>query len=166
MHTIQPGRQRPGWVLLHQWMAEPIQGHDAAREGVTDGPGRVPEHTISFRQWSGYQQRDLLGDPVRNGALLYAPAGSYSCVPWSCRLESLTWRCPKWSVLLRSVQGVRPLAPRCGYPVTLGRYFFPAGHAKHGATPLGFLSRGTFQGMGKIRREKPRGRLEAVFGGG
>ena len=31
--------------------------------------------------------------------------------------------------------------------------------------PLGFLSRGTFQGMGKIRREKPRGRLKAVFGG-
>ena len=30
--------------------------------------------------------------------------------------------------------------------------------------PLGFLSRGTFQGMGKIRREKPRGRLGAVFG--
>ena len=32
--------------------------------------------------------------------------------------------------------------------------------------PLGFLSRGTFQGMGKNRREKPRGRLKAVFGGG
>ena len=31
--------------------------------------------------------------------------------------------------------------------------------------PLGFLSRGTFQGMGKIRQEKPRGRLKAVFGG-
>ena len=31
---------------------------------------------------------------------------------------------------------------------------------------LGFLSRGTFQGMGKIRRGKPRGRLKAVFGGG
>lgn len=31
--------------------------------------------------------------------------------------------------------------------------------------PLGFLSRGTFQGMGKIRRESPRGRLKAVFGG-
>ena len=30
---------------------------------------------------------------------------------------------------------------------------------------LGFLSRGTFLGMGKIRLEKPRGRLKAVFGG-
>ena len=33
-------------------------------------------------------------------------------------------------------------------------------------TLLGFLSRGTFQGMGKIRREKPHRRLKAVFGGG
>ena len=32
-------------------------------------------------------------------------------------------------------------------------------------TPLGFLSRGTFLGMGKIRRKSPRGRLKAVFGG-
>ena len=31
--------------------------------------------------------------------------------------------------------------------------------------PFGFLSRGTFRGMGKVKREKPRGRLEAVFGG-
>ncbi len=31
---------------------------------------------------------------------------------------------------------------------------------------LGFLSRGTFQGMGKIMREKPRGQLKALFEGG
>ncbi len=56
-------------------MAEPIQGHGAAQKGITDGPGRVPtqgqEQMISLRQWSGYQQRNPFGVPVKNGALLY-----------------------------------------------------------------------------------------------
>ncbi len=140
MHTIQPGRQRPGWVFFALVDGGAIQEHGAAWKGVTDGLGRVPtqgqEQMISFRQWSGYQQRDPLGVPVKNGALLYAPAGAYSCVLRSCRLELLTWRCPEWSASLRSVQGAYPLAPRCGYPITRGR-FFSAGHAKHGATPSG-----------------------------
>ncbi len=95
---------------------------------------------ISLRQWNGHQQRDPFGVLMKNGALLYGPAGAYSCVPRSCRLGSLTWHCPKGSASLRSVQGARPLAPLCGYPIALECHFFSAGHAKHGATPSGVFN--------------------------
>ena len=43
-------------------------------------------------------------------------------------------------VALLRPRGYAPLAPRCGYPITLGRHFFSAGHAKHGATPSGVFN--------------------------
>ena len=58
-------------------------------------------------------------------------------------------QCGLWLILIGIVLIIAVI---CG-----GKFF---------VNPLGFLSRGTFQGMGKIRREKPRGRLKAVFGGG
>ncbi len=41
MHTIQPGRQRPGWVLFALVDGGAIQDHGAAWKGVTDEPGQV-----------------------------------------------------------------------------------------------------------------------------
>ncbi len=41
MYIIQPGHQRPGWVLFALVDGGAIQGHGAAWKGVTDEPGQV-----------------------------------------------------------------------------------------------------------------------------
>jgi len=41
MYIIQPGRQRPGWVLFALVDDGAIQGHGVAWKGVTDEPGQV-----------------------------------------------------------------------------------------------------------------------------
>jgi len=42
MYLIQPGHQRPGWVLFALVDDGATQGHSEAWKGVTDGPGQVP----------------------------------------------------------------------------------------------------------------------------
>ena len=42
MYIIQPGHQRPGWILFVSVDSGAIQDHGVTRRGVTDEPGQVP----------------------------------------------------------------------------------------------------------------------------
>ncbi len=86
---------------------------------------------------------------IRFGNFLFSNGG---------RLEFYAWELSPFFQFLECVCNRFSFFRRC-YCVS----FFLSEVPKK--TPLGFLSRGTFLGMGKIRRKSPRGRLKAVFGG-